>query len=46
MALQSGRDGRALVSELQYAVGDLVFPVPEVVGLLAPNSHEFGYGHF
>ena len=29
-----------------YAVGDLVLPVAEVVRLLAPNSHEFGYGHF
>ena len=26
-----------------YAVGELVFPVAEVVRLLAPNSHEFGY---
>jgi len=28
----------------RYAAASLTFPVAEVVRLLAPNSHEFGYG--
>ena len=29
-----------------HAADGLILPVAEVVRLLVPNSHEFGYGHF